>query len=93
MVVDVLIYTFARLLLVGVLGAAIYLGGHLLGIREFPIVIPMLFAIVLALPLGMWLFAPLRNRATASIAVFDERRRHDREQLRARLRGDQPPAQ
>ena len=92
MVVDVLIYTLARLLLVGVLVAAIDLGGHLLGIQEFPIVIPMLFAIVLALPLGMWLFAPLRNRATASIAVFDERRRHDREQLRARLRGDQPPA-
>ena len=50
------------------------------------------FAIVLALPLGIWLFAPLRNRATASIAVFDERRRRDREQLRSRLRGDEPPS-
>ncbi len=93
MVVAVLIYTIARLLLVAVLAVAIYFGGHLLGIGEFPIVVPLLFAIVLALPLGIWLFAPLRQRATASIAVFDERRRRDREQLRARLRGDEPPVE
>ena len=92
LVLDVLIYTVARLLLFAVLAAAIYFGGRALGIGEFPIVIPMLFAIVLALPLGIWLFAPLRNRATASIAVFDERRRRDREQLRSRLRGDEPPS-
>ncbi|MCW2551439.1 MAG: hypothetical protein JWR78_1220 [Mycobacterium sp.] len=92
MVVDVLIYTIARILLVVVLAVVIYFGGSLLGIREFPIVVPVLFAIVLALPLGIWLFSPLRRRATASMAVFDERRRHDREQLRARLRGDEPPA-
>ncbi len=92
MVVDVAVYTVARLLLVVVLVAVIYVGGHLLGIREFPIVVPILFALVLALPLGIWLFAPLRRRATASIAVFDERRRRDRDQLRARLRGDEPPA-
>ncbi|MEU0496622.1 DUF4229 domain-containing protein [Mycobacterium sp. NPDC006124] len=91
MVLDVLIYTLARILLVVVLVVAIYFGGKALGITEFPIVIPMLFAIVLALPLGIWLFAPLRNRATASIAVFDERRRRDKEQLRSRLRGDEPP--
>jgi hypothetical protein len=91
MVVDVLIYTIARILLVVVLAVVIYFGGSLLGIREFPIVVPVLFAIVLALPLGIWLFSPLRRRATASMAVFDERRRHDREQLRARLRGDEPP--
>ena len=91
MVLDVAVYTVARLLLVVVLVAVIYVGGHLLGIREFPIVVPILFALVLALPLGIWLFAPLRRRATASIAVFDERRRRDRDQLRARLRGDEPP--
>lgn len=91
MVIDVLVYTIARILLVGVLGVAIYLGGQLLGIRELPIVVPALFAIVIAFPLGIWLFAPLRRRATASIARFDERRRRDRAQLRSRLRGDQPP--
>lgn len=92
MVVDVLIYLVARILLVVVLAAVIYAGGEILGIGEFPIVIPVLFAIVIALPLGIWVFAPLRHRATASMAVFDQRRRSDREQLRARLRGDERPA-
>jgi uncharacterized membrane protein YfcA len=92
MVVDVVVYTIARLLLVAVLAVIIYVGSRLLGIQELPIVVPLLFAIVLAFPIGIWLFAPLRRRATASIAVFDGRRRRDREQLRARLRGEEPPA-
>jgi membrane protein implicated in regulation of membrane protease activity len=91
MMIDVLGYTLARLLLVVVLTAVIFGGGHLLGLREFPLVIALLFAIVISLPLGIFLFAPLRKRATASIATLDERRRQDREQLQARLRGDEPP--
>jgi hypothetical protein len=89
MVIDVLVYTVARFLLVAVLAVVIYFGGHMIGVQEFPIVIPLLFAIVLAFPLGIWLFTPLRRRATASIAQFDQRRRADREQLQARLRGDE----
>ncbi len=88
--VDVLVYVVARLLLVGVLTAVIFGVGHLLGLRDFPLVIALLFAFVMALPLGIWLFAPLRRRATASIAEVDERRRRDREQLQARLRGEKP---
>jgi antibiotic biosynthesis monooxygenase (ABM) superfamily enzyme len=91
MMIDVLGYTLARLLLVVVLTVVIFGGGHLLGLREFPLVIALLFAIVISLPLGIFLFAPLRKRATASIATLDERRRQDREQLQARLRGDEPP--
>ena len=91
--VDVLVYTLARLLLVVVLAAAIFGSAHLLGVRDFPLVIALLFAIVIALPLGIWILAPLRRRATASIAALDERRRQDREQLRARLRGEEPPAE
>ena len=92
LVVDVLLYVLARLLLVVVLTAVIFGAGHLLGVREFPLVVALLFALVIALPLGIWMFAPLRRRAT-------ERRRKDREQLQARLRGedtagdDQPPAE
>ena len=99
LVVDVLAYVLARLLLVVVLTAVIFGAGHLLGLRDFPLAVAVLFALVIALPLGIWMFAPLRRRATASIAVFDERRRKDREQLRARLRGeetsgaDEPPAE
>lgn len=85
---DVVIYTLARLLLVIALTAVIFYAAHLFGIREFPLVIAMLFAIILALPLGIWLLAPLRRRATAGIAQVDERRRTDREQLEARLRGE-----
>ena len=88
---DVLVYTLARLVLVAVLTAAIFFGAHLIGVREFPLVVAMLFAILLSLPLGIWLLAPLRNRATAGIAAVDERRRTDRADLQARLRGEEPP--
>ena len=91
MIVDVLAYLLARLALVAVLSAVIFFGAHVLGIGDFPLVVGMLFAIVIALPLGIWLFGPLRRRATASIAAVDERRRRDREQLQARLRGDSKP--
>lgn len=92
MVTDVVVYLIARLVLVAVLTAAICGVGSLV-VADFPVVVALLFAIVIALPLGIWLFRPLRERATASIAVVDERRRKDREQLQARLRGDEPPAE
>jgi hypothetical protein len=88
--VYVLAYVAARLLLVVVLTAAIFGAARLLGVHDFPLVVALLFAIVIALPLGIWVFAPLRRRATAAIAEFDERRRKDRDQLRARLRGEKP---
>jgi uncharacterized protein DUF4229 len=91
MLIDVAAYAVARLLLAAVLTVVIFAAAHLVGIAEFPLVVALLFALVLALPLGIWVFAPLRRKATASIAVFDERRRSDREQLRARLRGEETP--
>ncbi|MDT5019030.1 MAG: hypothetical protein QOD39_5190 [Mycobacterium sp.] len=84
-------YVLARVLLVVVLTAAIFGAAHLVGVRNFPLVVALLFALVIALPLGIWVFAPLRRRATASIAALDERRRTDRERLQARLRGEDPP--
>jgi ABC-type proline/glycine betaine transport system permease subunit len=91
LVADLVVYAVARLLLVAALTAVIWGAGHVLGLRDFPIVVALLFAMVIALPLGIWMFAPLRRRATASIAVLDERRRKDRAQLQARLRGEEPP--
>lgn len=90
-VVSVLLYVVARLALVVVLTAVIYGTGRLLGVHEFPLTVAMLFALIVAMPLGIWLFGPLRRRATAGIEVATERRRRDREQLRARLRGEAPP--
>ncbi len=91
LLLDVLAYVAARLVLVVVVTVVILGAGHLLGVQDFPVVVALLFAIVIALPLGIWLFAPLRRRATASIAMMDARRRSDREQLQARLRGDSDP--
>jgi ABC-type proline/glycine betaine transport system permease subunit len=91
MLADVLTYLVARLLLVASLSVVIFYGAHLLGIYQFPLVIAVLFAIVIALPLGIWMFSPLRKKATASIAAVDARRRADRDQLRSRLQGDPPP--
>ncbi|OBK53768.1 DUF4229 domain-containing protein [Mycobacterium sp. 1081908.1] len=91
-VVDVLLYTAARLALVAALSGAIYGLARLLGIAQFPVVVAVLFALIIAMPLGIWLFAPLRRRATASLAIAGERRRREREQLQARLRGEEPDA-
>lgn len=88
LVVDVLLYALARLGLIGALTGVIYGGGLLLGVHQFPVMIALMFAIVVGLPLGIWLFAPLRRKATAGIAAFDEQRRTDRDELQARLRGD-----
>jgi hypothetical protein len=90
LLLDVAAYVAARLVLVVVVTAVILGIGALIGLRDFPVVVALMFAIVIALPLGIWLFAPLRRRATESIAVFDERRRTERERLQARLRGDDP---
>jgi hypothetical protein len=90
-VAGVLLYVAARLVLVVVLTAVIYGAGRLLGVQEFPVVIAILFALIISMPLGIWVFGPLRRRATAGLEVATERRRRDREQLRARLRGEAPP--
>lgn len=87
---DVLVYTLARMLLVVALTVIVFYVAHLLGIADFPLVVAMLFAIILAMPLGIWLLKPLRLRASAGIADVDERRRREREQLQSRLRGDDP---
>jgi hypothetical protein len=90
MVGDVLVYAAARLLLAAVLAALIYGIARLLGVDDFPVYVAVAFAIVIALPLGIWIFTPLRRRATAGMMAVDERRRRDRERLRARLRGESP---
>lgn len=90
-VLDVVLYVAARLLLVALLSAAIDGTARLFGVTDFPLVIAMLFGLVIAMPSGIWLFGPLRRRATAGLDRIGARRRQDREQLRARLSGDPPP--
>ncbi|ORW29243.1 hypothetical protein AWB91_24800 [Mycobacterium paraense] len=88
---DVLLYAVARLALVAALSGAIYGIARLLGVTQFPVVVAVLFALIIGMPLGIWLFGPLRRRATAGLAVAGERRRREREQLQARLRGEPVP--
>lgn len=89
-VVDILVYATARLLLVVAVSAAIFGVARLIGLTEFPVVVATLFGLIIAMPLGIWVFSPLR-RATAALAVAGERRRAERERLRARLRGESLP--
>ncbi|QXQ14415.1 DUF4229 domain-containing protein [Skermania piniformis] len=89
--VDLALYTVARLGLVVVLTALIVGITHLFGVAV-PLIVALLFAVLLALPLSMVLFRSLRARVNESIARVDERRRHDKADLRAKLRGEGPPA-
>lgn len=87
-VLDVAVYTAARLALLVALTGVIYGAGRLLGLNDFPPIIAAMLALIVALPLGMWVFTPLRLRATQSLTVAGERRRRERDELQARLRGE-----
>lgn len=89
-VVDVLLYAVVRTLLAAVLSVFLMVTAHTVGLDDFPLAVAVALALVIALPLGMWVFAPLRRRATAGVADIARRRQEDRAQLQARLRGDSP---
>lgn len=81
-------YTLARLGLVVAITAVIVLVAKLIAV-DVPLIIAVLFALILAMPLSMTLFKKLRANVNADIAVVDARRRQDKAELRARLRGDE----
>ena len=83
---DLAVYSLLRLGLVVVLAVAIGGVGHLIGV-DVPLVLAMLFALVVALPLSMVVFAPIRRRVNEKIAAVDEFRRTQKQDLRARLAG------
>ncbi|EME62379.1 DUF4229 domain-containing protein [Rhodococcus sp. GXMU-t2271] len=84
---DVALYSLARLLLVLVLAVVILYLPRLFGV-EIPLLVAALFAVLIALPLSLVVFAPLRRRVNAGIASVDARRRADRADLQSRLRGE-----
>ena len=84
---DLALYTLARLALVAVLTVVIIFGAKLANV-DVPLLIAMLFALLIAMPLSMFAFKKLRVKVNEDIADVDERRRRDRAELRARLRGD-----
>ncbi len=72
-----------------VLAAVIVLAAQLVSV-DIPVVVAALFALIIAMPLSLTLFKRLRTRVNEDIALVDERRRRDKAQLRARLRGEEP---
>ena len=75
------LYAFARLGLVALVTAVLFLVG-------VPFIIALLVALIVALPLSMVLFRGLRGRLETALAQTRERRTRERDALRARLRGD-----
>ncbi|MET8774426.1 DUF4229 domain-containing protein [Nocardia sp. NPDC050713] len=88
--VNLALYTLARLALVAAITALIWLAADLISV-EIPIVVAALFALIIAMPLSLTLFKKLRAKVNEDIAVVDEKRRRDKAQLRARLRGEDGP--
>lgn len=84
---DLALYTAARLGLVVVLAAVIFGGARIFGV-EIPLLVTLLFALVIALPLSLVLFGKLRKQVNEDISAVDEKRRRDKAELRAKLRGD-----
>ncbi len=75
------IYSVLRIGLLVVLAAGLSL--------LMPLILALLFAIVLALPLSWVLFAGVRRRVNAAMAVSTAHRRQERERLRSALDGQE----
>ncbi len=90
-VVDILVYATARLLLVVAVSAAIFGVARLIGLTEFPVVVATLFGLIIAMPLGIWVFSRCGGAPRPRSRWPVERRRAERERLRARLRGESLP--
>ncbi|WP_068027961.1 DUF4229 domain-containing protein [Nocardia mexicana] len=86
---NLVLYTLARLLLVAVIAAVIVVLARLLAV-DIPLIVALLFALIVAMPLSLVLFRRLRTRVNQDIAAVDEKRRTDKAQLRARMRGEEP---
>lgn len=84
--VRLLAYTAARLGLVVVLAALIYGVGHLAGVAV-PVLVAAIFAVIIALPLGMLLFKKLRTELNVAIAEVDADRQARRDALQGRMQG------
>ena len=84
---DLGLYTLARFGLVAVLAAIIFFGARIFSV-DIPLLVALIFAVVLSLPLSMILFKSLRIKVNEDIAAVDERRRRDKADLRAKLRGE-----
>ncbi len=84
---DVVLYSVARLGLVVVLAVVILFGAKAFGV-DVPLIVAALFAVLIALPLSLVLFAKLRKRVNLDISAVDAKRRAEKADLHAKLRGE-----
>lgn len=78
---EVLLYTAARLALVAVVALLLVLVG-------VPVVVALLMALVVSMPLSLFVLRTMRARVNAGVAEATERRQAERERLRSQLRGE-----
>lgn len=84
---DIALYGFLRLALFLVLTFIIHMVVVLLGMANyFPLLISMTLALILALPLSMFMFKGLRLRVTQQVAAWDADRQAHKQELRNQLR-------
>lgn len=79
--VDLTLYLLARFGLVAAVTVVLTL-------FDVPLLVALVIAMVLGLPLGLLTFRGLNARVTRGLAVRGERRKAERDRLRAELRGD-----
>lgn len=80
--VDLTLYLLARL------GLVVLVAALLVAFAGAPPLVALIVALVASFPLGLLLFRGLNARVTAGLAVRGERRKAEKERLRAELRGD-----
>jgi len=79
---DLVLYTLARFGLLAVITLLLVLAG-------VPALVALVLALVVSLPLSVIVLPGLRARVNAGVAEMAQRRRAERDRLRAQLRGDQ----
>ncbi len=77
------LYALARLGLLVLIAALLIMAGA-------PLVIALFVALIVALPLSMFVFRGLRSRLDVALVAARARRGEERAALRARLRGEEP---
>ncbi|MFT3661153.1 MAG: DUF4229 domain-containing protein [Gordonia sp. (in: high G+C Gram-positive bacteria)] len=81
------LYTVVRMGLVFVIAGIIIGVGLLLDVQVW-IVAALAFGVLIAIPLGLVLFKPIRLKVNQQIADYDAQRAAKRDDLQSRLRGD-----
>lgn len=83
---DIILYGFARLMLFIVLTIVIQGAAYLIE-APLPLIMSSLLALIVALPLSMFVFRGLRIRVNEALADFNEDRRRHKAEMEEQLAG------